>query len=173
MIKEYLESYNKRIIQEITLRSRQSKIVALGGPNIRQYVSILRKMGFDDITVLENNREIYQMQLQQHPQCKLIHGNILDHLWHDCFYDLDFCCSIRKIEPYLSQIVKLPEYSLTVSIRPVGYEETIETFKKYGDAYVTKYSDTVPMLTFFNNKTIKGDRKNGILYKKTAKYSFC
>lgn len=159
MKETYLEAKSKRIVQDITLNSKNKRIIGLGGPDILEYVTILKSKGFKDITSYENRQQIYSKQFKQFPDCELVHGNILENLQEDAFYDLDFCCSIKTIEPWLPIICRIPEYSLTLSIRPVGIDQTIQIFKRYGQSQFVKYVDTVPMLVFFNNKINKNGKK--------------
>lgn len=149
-MKSYVNVPNKRLIQGFSLTGCDS-IITLGGPDILNCIDYLKSLGFKNIVSFESNKSIYDYQVSQKPDCQLINTNVLDHLNYNCFYDLDFCCSVRTIEPWLHRIVNLRRYSITLSIRPVGLEKTIKTFFKYGNAHLTKYRDSVPMLTFYNN----------------------
>jgi len=165
MKESYIDAINKRAAQDITLVAENKRIIGLGGPDIKEYVAILRSKGFEEIIIFEDNYEVYRNQIRQFPDCELIHGDIRDHLREDAFYDLDFCCSIKTIEPWLPIITSLKEYSLTCSIRPIGMEKSVGIFNRYGHGEFVRYVDTSPMLVFFNNKTIK----NGIKRKKSLR----
>jgi len=167
MKSSYLGAENKRITQNTTLSSSQKKIYALGGPDILDYINVLKSKGYEDITIFENRKNIYEHQVRQNPDCKLILGNILNNLGEKCFYDIDLCCCIRSVEQYLPRILTIPEFSITFSIRPIGFDETIKTFRRYGNAYFMYYQDTVPMITFFNNKIIQHGKEKG---RKTIQY---
>ncbi len=163
MKETYKEAENKRGVQDIVLTGSTRRLIGLGGPDIIDYVNIVRSKGFEDITIYEKDYNVYKKQIAQFPDCTLIHGNILDHLDEDAFYDLDFCGSIKSIQRWLPAITALPEYALTCSIRPIGEEETIGIFNLYDKAHVIKYRDTSQMLVFFNNKTIKNGKNSRIL----------
>lgn len=148
----YLGAVQKRAVQNIALQSSNTTLIGLGGPNVKQYVNYLRTKGFKDIIIFENNKSIYEKQVEQKPRCQLIHGNILDHLGYNAFYDLDFCASVKTIEPWLPKIIAMNEYAMTLSIRPVGIINTIGIIKKYTELKYIPYRDTVPMYTFFKHK---------------------
>jgi len=154
MKETYKNAFSKRLVQNKVLKSQNKRIIGLGGPDILDYVNILRSKGFEDITIYEKDPSVYAKQLEDKPDCKLIFGNILENLKENAFYDLDFCASINSVEPYLHKILRIKEFVLTVSIRPIGLVETICTFNNYGgDSEFVQYTDTSPMLVFFNNKT--------------------
>lgn len=156
MLKRRLKSYahvakKRSIQQEIFSFIRATKIMALAGPNIDQYCRILRQAGFRDITFFENDPFILAKQLEvAGGNYKLVFDDITNNLDTDAFYDLDFCCSVSTIKDKLQVINKLPEFSMTVSVRPVGYTQTLETLKRYengGNYQYYYYMDTSPMIT--------------------------
>lgn len=150
-MKTYSDAIVKRQLQSQLLKSSNPTIYGLAGPNADIYVALLKEKGFSNIVLFEKNWETYQMLLSKNLDCKLVFDDILNHLGKDAFYDYDFCCSIKTIEPWLPQILSTKEYSVTFSIRPVGTEETLRTFRRYGVANCYKYKDTTPMLTFSSN----------------------
>ncbi len=154
-MKSYTGELVKRDVQKISLTSKRKSIFGLGGPDINRYIGVLRDLGYRDITLFENNPKVYEKQKRQKPNCDLIFDNILNHLGHEVFYDFDFCSTMRKIEPYMLQIIRSPQYSLTLSLRGMGYEDTISTFRKYTDAKYISYFDTSAMITFFQSLTKK------------------
>lgn len=150
-MKTYTGNLNKRDVQRISLSSRYKTIFGLGGPNVREYVKTLKELGYKDIYLFENDYSIYEKQKRQKSDCDLVFDNILNHLGYKAFYDYDFCSSLAKVEQHMRQIVSTPSYSLTLSLRPLGYDRTISTFRKYTDAKYVSYYDTSAMITFFNH----------------------
>lgn len=163
MKKSYALSENKKAAQDITLKSENKRIIGLGGPDILEYVNMLKVKGYTDITIYEKDPEVYLQQVLKRPECRHIYGDILDNLNEDAFYDLDLCSSIKKIESRLPKILELEEFSLTVSLRPLGLYPTIEIFKRYGDSSYLEYRDSSSMIVFFNNKTIKNEKECSFL----------
>jgi len=166
MKESYKDASSKRLVQNKILNSQNKKIVALGGPDILDYIQLLKNKGFTDITIYENDKKTYLKQKEQNPDCKLVYGNILHHLYEDAFYDLDFCCCISSVERYLPRILQLEEFSMTFSIRPLGFDKTFEIFKRYGEAPFIPYRDTTPMIVFFNTKTNKNGKSSLLLQQR-------
>ena len=139
---------SKREVQKRAIVPVRPKIIGLAGPNADKYIKVLKNIGFSQIELYENDFDVYL----KHKKHGVLFDDILNNLGKDAFYDYDFCCTIKKIERWLPQIVRTPNYSLTLAVRGVGYTETIKTFKKYGNANYMTYMDTSPMITFFNHK---------------------
>lgn len=91
-------------------------LIGLGGPDIEKYVDTARKKGFKDIRVWENNPIVYMKTL---PRIKglNIQYNIEDIIKapfnKSYIYDLDFCCRIESVGPYLKKFTH--NFILTVS----------------------------------------------------------
>lgn len=151
MSKSYIYAPNKRAVQQIALRSGHKKLIGLGGPNIIEYLQVVKQLGYKEVIVFENNAKVYQEQVFAKPDCTLRYEDIIQNLRFKAFYDLDFCCTIRTIEDFLPIITKLENYALTLSLRGIGISTTVSTFRKYSEAFYIKYVDTSPMITFFNN----------------------
>lgn len=150
-MKLYTKDSKKRIIQDYILDStKNDTIFCLGGPNISEYISLLRDKGFKTIISFEQDKDVYRLQKKQKPDCQIINGNILDYLGYDAFYDYDFCSNIHTIEKYLPHILKTKHYSATFSLRPISKDITIRTFKRYSEANYITYFDTSNMITFFS-----------------------
>jgi hypothetical protein len=153
-VKRYDNATLKRIVQDCSLQSSYTKMYGLAGPNANIYVQLLRDKNYSDITLFENNWDVYTQQLQKWAEdipYNLVYDDIRNHLGKDCFYDYDFCCIIKTVEKWLPQIVRTKEYALTFSLRGCGEEETVRIFKKYSNANYMTYRDTSPMITFFSN----------------------
>lgn len=149
-MKTYVGNLVKRDVQRKSLASKEKTIFGLGGPSINEYIKVLKELGYKDIILFENDYEVFKKQKKQKPQCVLLFDDILNHLGEDGFYDFDFCSTIKKVEPWMPQIVATPKYSLTFSLRGTGYNGTISTFKKYSEAKYIPYHDTSAMITFFS-----------------------
>ena len=149
-MKTYFDADRKRTLQK-SIIPRGSVIYGLGGPNINNYVNMLKRKGYKKIISFENDWGTYLTQKRQNPKCELVYGNILNNLNHKGYYDYDFCSSIKTMEKWLPQIISTPQYSTTFSLRGVGYNETLRIFGKYGQALHASYYDTSTMITFFNN----------------------
>ena len=148
----YLTAFNKREVQSKTLLGG-GKLIGLAGPDINTYTDIALESGFSDITIYENNKDIFLRQLSVLPKgIKLMYMDIRNHLGENAFYDLDFCCSVLGIKgQILERIIKIPRFCLTLSIRPVGLQTTIDEVNKYIKLPYYKYCDTSPMITFFKH----------------------
>lgn len=156
MLKRRLKSHadvakKRSIQQEIFSFIRSDKIMALAGPNVDNYYKVLKQAGFKDITFFENDPFILGKQLEvSGGKYKLIFDDIINNLDSEAFYDLDFCCSVNSLGNKLRDINKLKEYTMTVSVRPVGFNKTLETLKRYengGNYSYYYYTDTSPMIT--------------------------
>ena len=149
----YKEAFLKRATQEyIFSRASFHNIIGLPGPDIQDYVMLLKEYGFERIELFENDFDVFIEQLCKLPkESNLTMGNILHYINKEWFNDLDFCCSITSIEKKLQKICLLKEYSLTVSVRPIGTENTISIYKKYAgeDIHFIQYRDSSPMITFY------------------------
>ncbi len=156
----YEESVNKRSIQRNTLGLiRDRDIICLGGPSLKDYVNTLKEFKFKKIFSFEKDKKVLKLQQEQgieHKDVYIQEGNICDHLsYHEYFYDLDFCCCITTIEEHLEKILAIPGFTMTLSVRPLGYKETIEIINKYNknnyELSKFRYSDTSPMITIFKD----------------------
>lgn len=153
-MKTYDNALFKREVQNIALQSHNPKIYGLAGPNAEIYLEYLKKKGFSNITLFENNYNTFFEQKRKKLDCRLIHDDIRNQLGKDAFYDYDFCCNITTVEPWLPEMLQAPEYAMTFSIRGIGEEETLRVFRKYADSHYIRYRDTSPMITFFHNHLI-------------------
>jgi hypothetical protein len=153
-MKTYDNALFKREVQNIALQSCNSKIYGLAGPNADIYLEYLKKRGFSDITLFENNYNTFFEQKKKKLDCKLVYDDIRNYLSGNAFYDYDFCCNITTVEPWLPKMLLAPEYAMTFSIRGIGQEETLRVFRKYTSSHYIRYRDTSPMITFFKHSFI-------------------
>lgn len=126
----YKDSALKKAVREdIFTGTRFQKLVGLGGPDLREYVTYFRQKGFGDITVWENNGSILLRQLPQMQGLGISYhfGDILHAPYHkDVLYDLDFCSSIMSTNPHMAKF--RDNFVLTVALRPIGLENTVDWF---------------------------------------------
>ena len=153
-MKTYDNALFKREVQNIALQSNNPKIYGLAGPNADTYLRYLKRKGFSDITLFENNYNTFFEQKRKKLGCKLIYDDIRNQLGSNAFYDYDFCCNITTVEQWLPEMLLVPEYAMTFSIRGIGEKETLRIFRKYTDSHYIRYRDTSPMITFFNHSFI-------------------
>lgn len=174
MIKEYLDSKEKRIVQEKTFPLiNKDKIVALAGPNVCEYLKKLPKV--TTLEIWEKSAEVMLRQLIDLPKVKNVNidytfGDIYDaEVDPSAFYDLDFCCTVAKAEPHLRKF-KECAFSITLSLRGNQMDKTIDKFLEFlgekkvidiphpqfnhlttdKNVYIyTTYCDTAPMITIF------------------------
>lgn len=147
----YKNSVMKREVQSyIYDRVQNPNIKGLGGPNAKDYERILKEKGFRNITLYENNKDVFEALLKDPPYCKLEYDDILNHLKTKSFYDLDFCCSVLSVRDYLPEIAKIPQYSMTLSLRPIGIQRTLDIVKEYEKRFTyVIYKDTSPMIVIY------------------------
>lgn len=155
--KKYVDVTHKRIVQnEIFNKISNPVIRALAGPNVDIYYKLLKQHGFKDITFFENDPVILATQFaSSNLPYKLIFDDITNNLDAKVFYDLDFCCCVYTIAEHLPKINRLPEFSMTISPRPVGTEKTMRILKSHenGNHYnYYEYFDTVPMIVVSKTK---------------------
>lgn len=157
-----------------------NKLVGLAGPNISDYLSFVKSKGIKRAEIYERDAVnlLYQMR-DFSPSIKttvLYQDIYAADLYQNTVYDLDFTCCINEAAPH---ILKFKENSIiTISIRPIGFENTIKKFcsliskmtpKVYLNKIVNKfyklhtiewdnesyslyeYRDTTPMLTIIKN----------------------
>lgn len=136
----YLESTNKRIVQKEIFskleKKKLSKVIGLGGPNITNYLLLLNSYKVEQAEIYEY--DISKLALQLRNYKPVIDSNVTfgDVLYaesdkNNTFYDLDFCCSIDSASEHIKKFKKNVCY--TLSIRPVGFEETIKKFARLID----------------------------------------
>lgn len=154
VITDYSSKKNKRKIQETIFKKvKTDKIISLLGPDI-SYIDFLENMGFTQMKFYEKNKIVLLHQINKlknsNKSVTLVYGDILNNLKEDCFYDLDFCCSLIPITPYFKEISKIKQFSLTIALRPMLKTEVIKVIKKHlKDVDFHFYQDkgSIPMLT--------------------------
>lgn len=179
----YKDSVNKRTIQKIVygkIRSKYTNLIGLGGPDLPDYLKLAKKAKIKSALIYENNVDHLLVQASKKNDTiptRVVYGNILQAPSEkDTFYDLDFCCSVISVISHIQKFKDNP-CMFTFSVRPVGFDETVNKFINtlYGENYnisleeerieykkylivtpnksvtVYRYTDTSPMAVFLNN----------------------
>lgn len=182
---DYSKSYRKKIVQEIVFNDMKqrgiSKLVGLAGPNITDYLSFAKSKGIKHAEVYEKDyiNLLYQMRDFRPPIKTVVNYQDIYYANNNenTLYDLDFTCCVYKAAPHIKKFKQ--NAIITLSIRPIGFKETINKFCKLitplkpkvtfnvlqdgnynlhkidwanGKSYnCYEYRDTVPMLTFKPN----------------------
>lgn len=166
-----MQSTNKRIVQKeifSNLKKRKlSKVIGLGGPNITNYLLLLNSFNVEQAEIYEYDISKLALQLKNYKpviKSEVLFGDVFyaQPNQSDTFYDLDFCCSIKNARTHVQKFTKNVCY--TLSLRPIGFEQTIKEFAKLIDG--TKK----PLLTFiesndgFKSYRLKTDSKKFMCY---------
>lgn len=139
-------SLQKREVRDfIFSKFRCSNIVGLAGPCIDEYIDWCKTMKFKNIEIYENNNEVFLHQFSGIKEVfKLKFGDINEEDFdkEDTLYDLDYCCTIKKIRDYIPKYEK--NYCITLSTRSVGADNTLDEFLKTKDeeifrCYINQY----------------------------------
>jgi len=137
---DYTQSINKRAVQasiyEKLKWKKLTKVVGLGGPNITDYLLLLRSYKVKSAEIYEY--DISKLTLQLDHYMPIIDSEIkYSDVYHaaanqpNTFYDLDFCCSINNARIHIPKFTK--NVCFTLSIRPIGLDKTIKEFAKLVD----------------------------------------
>jgi hypothetical protein len=156
----YTKTYNnvpkKREVQKYLLsyvnaKDSGGKIICLGGNTIDPYIDLLHEHKFKFIKVVESDVSVLVNQIKyRRANMSFVRGDINDYLdQHDHFYDLDYMCSIAKIGPSLEKIFQIPQFMLTVALRPFTKEYTLNLLNSYSSNFIYRtYRDSgTAMLT--------------------------
>jgi hypothetical protein len=171
----YKEAKNKKAAREfIFSHYNQPKIVGLAGPDINEYISWCKSVGFQVDEIWEKDPRVMMKQLtdMKHDNPMKYHfGNINNTMpdRNDTVYDLDYCGCVTTL--YDSVIKFKKNIVMTFALRGVGAEKTISSFfttrnekivtrtnkskpvnhisikTNQGRYIVVFYFDTTPMLT--------------------------
>jgi hypothetical protein len=128
----YAKNLEKREIQKMTFPLiKKQKMVSLAGPNLSNYLDVIPSV-IKDVEVYENSKKIMIVQMSDIKKVKrkiTYHCKDIIHAEVDkrTFYDLDFCSSIKGAEDYIRKFGACA-FSLTLSLRPVSLEKTLNRF---------------------------------------------
>ncbi len=155
-------SDKKRVIEKLIFKQSNSTIfVGLMGDNPIDYLQTIRNTDwFSSIILYENNPKRFKIgesKIRLWPKYQdvlLVKGDITDKLNPHYFYDFDFCTTIKDVLHYLPEIVKVKQFSLTVSTRGCSIQDTKNIFKKYlgNNNFITiQYRDwaKAPMMVIY------------------------
>jgi hypothetical protein len=131
---DYSKSYKKKLVQNIVFNDFKErgikKLVGLAGPNITDYLSLVKSKGIKQAEIYERDYTnlIYQMQ-DFRPSIKttvkyqdILHADVQEGV----IYDLDFCCTIDSAEEHIKKFKK--NAIITLALRGVGLIPTLEKF---------------------------------------------
>lgn len=164
MIENYTERQRKLSEQAKVYSKIKSKtFVGLCGPNVIEYLNKIDYKKFKRITLYEIDIIVYKQIIQKlgknYPTVTIYNESINKHLGRiKAFYDLDYCRTLGSVREYLPKIVKIEEFSITMSRRNFKGDE-IKIFRSYlgHDAFVHyPYRDGGPMLMFHVSKRLWG-----------------
>ena len=154
---DYSQSKNKRAVQNAIFnlykRHKFNKVVGLAGPNITDYLELMKQNGFKSAEIYEN--DISQLAIQMNSfrsviESKIQFGDIIQAKPNQPYtlYDLDFCCSINTANQHIQKFSDDVAIT-TLSIRPVGFMHTI---LKYAELIDRKSNPIIEFLGSVNNR---------------------
>jgi hypothetical protein len=165
----YKTSFKKRVVQNrifSSIKGKYTNLVGLGGPDINDYLTIVKKIGIKQAVLYEHDNSVLLKQvstLKPVIPTRVIYNDIIEQEpgQKKTIYDLDFCCSALSAYTHLKKFSKDPTIT-TLSIRPIGTNKTIENYlkavtgtKKYRKVLVSKTSDYLELNLVTTKKTIK------------------
>lgn len=124
-----------------------TSIVGLAGPDINEYISSCISRGFKNITVYENNLEIFlkQMQIVENHNFKYVLGDI----YHakpnlpNTLYDLDYCVTARFMADHIAKFKD--NFIMTFSKRILEKESLDIFFKARGEKLIFREPKKSPI----------------------------
>lgn len=133
----YEKSVNKRTLQTdifSSVRGRFKHLVGLGGPNINDYLGLVKKAGIKTSQIYENNAGQLLIQASTFKpviSTQVIYGDIIqaETGLKNTLYDLDFCFSIKNAEEHIEKF-RHDCTLITLALRPVDMETTIRKYIK-------------------------------------------
>lgn len=148
---DYSLSKNKRAVQEAIFslyKDRKfNKVVGLAGPNITEYLQMMKNKGITTAEIYENNISQLAIQMGHFKpiiSSQVVFGDIIQASANQDFtlYDLDFCCSINTASEHIQKFSDDASVT-TLSIRPVGF---IHTILKYAELIDRKGNPSIEFL---------------------------
>ena len=129
-------NYNKKLLKRkwqekfFKLVKNRYRFIGLCGPNSKGYLKLINKLKFQ--TILLYDKDVSNLKLVPR-QNNLIRFNedINNHLDRNAFYDLDYCCNISTIKKYLPKIMSIKEFTITLALRSISEEKTLDILCKY------------------------------------------
>lgn len=151
---DYSMSVNKRAVQDAifsSLTHKYKKVVGLAGPNITDYLSMMKNRGFKSAEIYENDISQLAIQIDHFKpiiKAQINFGDIMQAKPNEpnTLYDLDFCCSINNAYQHIQKFSDDATIT-TLSIRPVGFMHTLLKFSQLID------SESSPRIEFLGSVT--------------------
>lgn len=149
---DYTLSKNKRAVQEAIFnlykKHKFNRVVGLAGPNITEYLQMMKDKGFRHAEIYENNISQLAIQMGHYKpviSSQVVFGDIIlaNANQENTLYDLDFCCSINTASEHIQKFSSDDAVVTTLSIRPVGF---IHTILKYAQLIDRKSSPIIEFL---------------------------
>ena len=156
--KDCVNLQKKQVRDFIFPKFRCSNIVGLAGPCIVEYIEWCKGLNFKNILVYENNNDVFLHQFSNIiGGFKLSFGDINEETFdkENTVYDLDFCCTIKKIRDYIPKYNK--NYCLTLSTRAVGADKTLKEFLYIKEEEVVRSRVEILPVKYTTLETAKGN----------------
>lgn len=119
--------WQKKFFEESKNRTR---FVGLCGPNAKGYLKLINNLKFQAIILYDKDADNLRSIPRQNNLVRY-NDDINNNLHREAFYDLDYCCTISKIEQYLPNIMKIKEFTMTLSLRGKTEESTLDILHSY------------------------------------------
>jgi len=156
-------NYDKKLLkrkwQEKFFKSstNKTKFVGLCGTNPLGYIKTIIKAGFNNILLYDLNIKNLQHLAIEKYNVKTVNGDINDSLGiiNGRFIDLDYCCIVDSIKKYLPRIMKIDEFTMTLSLRGASEEKTLNILHSYKRNFlyrVYREGGCPMMILYFPNK---------------------
>lgn len=153
-------NYNKKLLkrkyQEKFFSQVKNKncFIGLCGTNPEGYLRIIKKCRFKKTILFDIEQKNLQKLTPITADLWLYNEDINNNLDQTgSFYDLDYCCCINTIQKYLSKIMKIKEFTLTLALRPISEEKTLKILNSYGRNFmyrVYREGGTPMMILYFS-----------------------
>ena len=151
--------YNKKLLkrkyQEKFFNQVKNKKIFVGlcGTNPEGYLRIIKRCKFKRIALFDIEEKNLQKLTSTTADLWLYNEDINNNLSYiNHFYDLDYCCCINTIKKHLPKIMKIKEFTITLALRPVSEEKTLEILNSYGRNFmyrVYREGGTPMMILYF------------------------
>jgi hypothetical protein len=149
---DYSLSVNKRAVQNAifdSLTHKYKKVIGLAGPNITDYLQMMKNRGFKSAEIYENDISQLAIQIDHFKpiiKAQINYGDIIQAKPNEpnTLYDLDFCCSINNAYKHIQKFSDDASIT-TLSIRPVGFMRTLLKFSQLID------SESSPVIEFLGS----------------------
>jgi len=141
MKQSYKDANYKHFTRDLII-PRGRNVVGLAGPDTKEYIDFFRNRGYTNISIWENDSNTIIKQIPQIMNKGIIYniGDIINAPIHsDTLYDLDFCCSMKSIEPHLKKFED--NFILTVSEMWNKKWDSINTFLEIRGEHIVNHRE--------------------------------